>query len=171
MRLRAPKLRTQGSEAFDGKYRLAEDLAELAGCLVGDDFERRQFGCPRDFSASHFDFEAGHGAIRNAARVDELEVAQVGGDVEGEAMGSDAARDVNTDGTNLPPLTGRQISGGALRFRQAAPYAGETGNAPGADSIDATKADEGLFHHAHEIDRADTAADSELNRLRRSKMG
>src|SRR5579862_1466792 len=87
---------TQGFEVLDGEHLLAEDLSELAGGLMRDLFERG-----RDRWIGHFPFEAGDGLVRNAAGIDEAEVIEIGGDVEGESMRSDAARNVDADGADL----------------------------------------------------------------------
>ncbi len=84
-------------EILDGQDLLVEDQAELAGGLVGDGFESWAVGC----GVGDFPFEAGDGPVGDAAGIDEREVAQVGGDVEGEAVGGDAARDVDADGADL----------------------------------------------------------------------
>ena len=82
----------------------------------------------------NFPFEARHRLVGDAAGIDELEVAQVGGDIKGEAVGSDAARDMNADGADLAlALAGRAD----LWMRSAdscktAPDAGEAGDAAGA---------------------------------------
>jgi len=46
-------------------------------------------------------FERGGFAVSNAARDDQIEVAQIGGDVVGEAVGSDPAADVDADGSEF----------------------------------------------------------------------
>ena len=45
-----------------------------------------------------FEFERGDRAVGDAAGDDEVEVAEVGGDVEGEAVRCDGLRDVDADG-------------------------------------------------------------------------
>ncbi len=110
-----------------------------------------------------FDFEAGDGAVGDAAGVDEGEVAEVGGYVEGETVGGDAAGDVNADGADLA-LAVRMVfvHGGTGLVRRAAdrraPDAGETADAAGGDAVDSAEADEGFFHEADKVDGAKTGA-------------
>jgi hypothetical protein len=68
-------LGAEGCEAFDGKHLLAEDLAELVGGLMGQGFESGQFGWLGSFAGLHLVFQAGDGAVCDAAGIDELEVA------------------------------------------------------------------------------------------------
>ena len=59
---------------------------------------------------------------------------------------------MDTDGANFA------FAGGTRLIVQAAPYACESRNAAGADAIDSTEPDQGLFHHANEVDGAEAAA-------------
>jgi hypothetical protein len=135
-------------EGFDGEDLLREDVTELAGSLMGDVLERGQ---RHSFGA--FEVEAGDGLVSDAAGVDELEVAEVGGDVEGEAVGGDSAGDVDADGADFAFARGT-----GLVVVQAAPYTGESGDAAGADAVDSAKSDEGFFHHADKVDGTEATA-------------
>ena len=90
------RLGAQSVEAFQGHNLLVEDQAELPGRVVRDGFESWA-----GLRARNFPFEARHGAVGDAAGIDESEVAQIGGDVEGESVRGDAAGDVNADGGDL----------------------------------------------------------------------
>ena len=75
---------------------LVEDYAELPRCAVSEGFESGQ-GC----GVRNLSGEARHGPVGDAAGIDEAEIVEIGGDVEGKTMRGDAARDVNADGGNL----------------------------------------------------------------------
>ena len=157
-------LGAEGGEAFDGQNLLVEDEAELAGCLVGDGFETWQSSVAADCAASRqFRFRLVTGRSVMPQGIDEAEVAQIGGDVEGESVGGDAAGDVDADGADLA-FAARVVfvHGSAAVVRRAAgrraPDAGETADAAGTDAEDAAETDEGLFHEADEVDRAEAAA-------------
>ena len=92
--------------------------------------------------------ETGDGAVSDAAGVDELEVTQVSGDVEREAVGCDAARDVNADCADFSSLVG---------VCKTAPDSGETGDTSGVHTVDATEADESLFDHADKVNGTEAA--------------
>jgi len=87
----------KGMEAFDGEDGFCEDHAKLACGLMRYSFERGQARGIR-----YFQVEAGDGLVGDAARVNEQEVTEVGGEVEGEAMRGDAARDMDADGGDFP---------------------------------------------------------------------
>ena len=89
-------LSAKGGKAGDELDRLVEDLTELVRGPVSDGFEGGQA-----FGTGHFPFEARDRTIGDAAGVDEGEVAEIGGDVEGEAVGGNAAGDVDADGGNF----------------------------------------------------------------------
>jgi len=153
-------LGAEGGGAFSGEDLLIEDEAELAGCLVGYGFQTGQgFGCGGlwGFAGEDFVFQAGDGTVGDAAGIDEFEVAEVGGYVEGEAVGGDPAGDVNADGADLA-FTARVIfiHGGTGRVRRAAgrwaPDAGETADAAGGHAVDSADTDEGFFDEAHKVD-------------------
>ena len=118
----------------------------------GSSMDRAGFG-------AEFFFKTGDGAVGDAAGIDEGEVAQVGGDVEGEAVRGDAARDVNADGADLAACAGsaRAVTDRAT-VGKARPDAGERRDASGAHAINAAEANEGLFDHAHKVDRTEAPA-------------
>ena len=95
--------------------------------------------------------------IGNAAGHNQLEVAQVSGDVEGEAVRGDAARHVDTDGADFDALCLATTLVQRVAARRA-PDTGQTRDAAGAHAVDAAEADEGFLHAAHKIDRAQAAA-------------
>lgn len=146
-------------KGFDGEDLLREDVTELAGGLVGDFLERRQ-----SHAFGHFALETGHGLVGDAAGVDELEVAEIGGDVEGESVGGDSAGDVNADGSDFAFAGGAGLVRILVVLVKAAPDAGESGDAAGTDAIDTAEADESFFHHADEIDRTEAASAGVLER-------
>ena len=123
-----------------------EDTAEVAGGGVAGGFHG---GRRRDCGGVGLEFEAGDLAVGDAAGDDPLEVAQVGGDVEREAVRGDALRDVDADG-------------GDLLLRDAAagdgPDAGELADALREHAEVAAGADEDLFEQADEVDRAEVRA-------------
>jgi hypothetical protein len=84
-------------------------------------------------------FEGSGFAVGDAAGNDEVEVAKVGGDVEGEAVGGDPAADMDADG-------------GEFLFRDIAwgldPDAGLAGDAIGRDAEIGGGADHGFFEGA-----------------------
>ena len=68
-------------------------------------------------------------------------------------MGGDSAGDVDADGSDFA-----FARGGGLRVVETAPDAGESGDAAGADAVDAAKTNEGFFHHPYEVDGTETSA-------------
>ena len=96
-----------------------------------------------------FEVEAGHLPVGDAAGNNPLEIAEVGRDVEGEAMRSDTLRDMNADRGDL-----------LLRYRAAckSPNASATADPLRGHAKIATGADEYLFEKADEIDRAEVRA-------------
>jgi hypothetical protein len=92
----------------------------------------------RDIAVEEF-FERGGFAIGDAAGNDEVEVAEVGGDVEGETVGGDPAADVDADGSEF--LFG-DIAG------RLHPDAGFAGDAIGGEAEIGGGADHGLFEGA-----------------------
>ena len=135
-------------ERFDGENLLREDMAELAGGLMGNVFERGQ-----SHAFGDFEVEAGDGFVSDAARIDELEVTEIRGHIEGKSVGGDSAGDVNADGADFT-----FSSGTGLRVVEAAPNAGESCDATGANAIDSAEPDESFFHHANEVDWTKPAA-------------
>src|SRR5581483_2758577 len=83
------------------------------------------------------------GLVGDAARDDELEEVEIGGDVEGETVGGDSAGDVDADGGNF----GLRVGGG--------PDAGESGDAGAGDAEVSAGADEHFFEAADVFDDAD----------------
>jgi hypothetical protein len=156
-----------GAERFkilDGQGLLVEDQAELAGGAVGDGLEAGQ--CAR---VSNFAGEACDGPIGNAAGIDELEVAEIRGDVESESVRGDAACDVNADGSDLP-LPCRRVFGRSRTTLiqkavvrrtappQVAPDAGEAADTTRCDAEFAAEPDERFFDEANEVDGAEAGA-------------
>src|SRR5579883_1567476 len=125
-----------------------EDLVlEDASEVSGDGVDGVLHG-GRRCAAGGFELEAGDGAIGDAAGDDEVEVAQVGGDVEREAVRGDAARDVHADGGDF--LLGDGAAGDG-------PDAGASGDALRGDGEVSQGADEGFFEEADVVDGADAA--------------
>lgn len=135
-------------EVLGGEHLLREDMSELAGGLVCDAFERG-----KGYAFGDFEVKAGYWLVSDAAGIDELEVTQVGGDVEGEAVRGDSAGDVDADRADFS-----FASRAGLLVVKAAPDAGESGDATGADAVDSAEADEGFFHHSDEVDWTEAAA-------------
>lgn len=79
-------------EGFEPEDLGFEDLAEAAGDDGEDIFHLGRLAGFKLDGGDRFGQSAGD---------DELEVVEVGGDVEGESVGGDTARDVNADGGNL----------------------------------------------------------------------
>src|SRR4051812_20936969 len=92
------------------------------------------------------ELERGDGAVGDAAGNDEVKVAQVGGDVEGEAVRGDALGDVDAECGDLLFLN-RAVCNG--------PDTGAAGDALRGDAEVVADADENLFEHAHEVDGAE----------------
>src|SRR5882762_1539469 len=92
----------------------------------------------RDVAVEKF-FEGGGFAVGDAAGNDEVEIAEVGGDVEGETVGGDPAADVDADG-------GEFFFGDIAR--RLDPNAGFAGDAVGADAEIGGGADHGFFEGA-----------------------
>ena len=91
------RLAQQFVEGAAGEHLAAEDAAEVAGGGVGCALHGWR-GRGTSFQGWSLKFKAGDAAVADAAGDDPLEVAEVGGDVEREAVGGDALRDVNADG-------------------------------------------------------------------------
>src|SRR5579883_1844779 len=85
-------------------------------------------------------FEGGGFAVGDATGNDEVEKAKIGGDVVGEAVGSDPAADVDTDG-------GEFLVGNVAR--RLDPDAGFAGNAIGGDAEIGGGANHGFFEGAN----------------------
>ena len=100
-------------------------------------------------SARRFQFQRRYRPVGDAAGDDPVEVAQVGGDVQGEAVRGDALGDVDADGGDL------LLANAAAR---QCPDAGEFADALGRDAEVAAGADEGLFHQADEVDGTEVRA-------------
>src|SRR6266566_2761928 len=84
-------------------------------------------------------FERGRLAVRNAAGDDEVEIAQVGGNIVGEPVRSDPPADVHANRG--------EFFGSAARGSR--PNAGFTRFAPGFDAELGGSADHRFFEHAH----------------------
>ena len=126
---------------------------------MGDGFEAGQCG-----GVGNFPFQAGDRPVGDAAWVDEGEVAEIGGDVEGETVGGDAARDVNADGADFA-ASGRgrfEHSRPGMRPKAVAARPHQTpvspAMRPAGTPIYAAEADQCFFHAADEIYRAEAAA-------------
>ena len=95
------------------------------------------------------ELQRGDRAVGDAAGDDPVEVAEVGGDVEREAVRGDGLRDMDADG-------------GDLLFANAAagqgPDAGEFADALRGHAEVFAGEDEGLFHQADEVDGAEVRA-------------
>jgi prepilin-type processing-associated H-X9-DG protein len=123
----------------DSEHLTLEGSAEVRGDTVGGLGERGWW------SLRGLEFEGGDGAIRNAAGDDPVEVAEVGGDIEGESVGGHSLRDVNANGGNF------LFADGAAG---QSPDAGEFADALGRNAEVLTGVDEGFFDEADEVDRA-----------------
>ena len=119
--------------------------------LLGREFARRErkelgeilsqarlYLVQRDIAVEKF-FEGGGFAVGDAAGNDEVEVTEVGGDVEGKAVRGDPAADMDADGGEF--FFG-DIAGGLD------PDAGFAGDAVGGDAEVSGGADHGLFESA-----------------------
>jgi hypothetical protein len=140
-------------EVFEGEDLLREDLAELACDVVGDLLKGGDGDAFEDFEV-----EAGYGLICDAAGINELEVAQVCGDVEGEAVGGDSAGDMDADGADFSFVGRAWLCRAWLVVVKSAPDPGESSDTAGADAINSAEADQGFFHHANEIDGTEATA-------------
>jgi hypothetical protein len=130
-------------EGVDGDHLALEDVAEFGGGVVGDLLK----GGWR--IARGFELERGDGLVGDAAGDDEGEVAEVGGDVESEAVRGDGLGDVDADGGDL------FLGDGAASI---GPDAGELADALGGDPEVFAGEDEGFFHEADEVDGAEVGA-------------
>ncbi len=92
-----------------------------------------------------FEFETGYLAIGDAAGDDPLEFAQIGCDIQREAVRCNTLRDVHADGGDF--LLTDAASG-------QRPHAGELADALGHHAELAAGADQDLFQQANIIDRA-----------------
>ena len=120
-----------------------KDATEVGGGAVGGLCER---GC---WGLRGFEFERGNGAVGDAAGDDPVEVAKIWGYVEREPVRGYGLGDVNTDGGKLPFGDGTAGVG---------PDTGAFGDALGGDAEVFTGEDEGFFHEADEVDRAEVGA-------------
>src|SRR5258708_2709098 len=100
--------------------------------------EARLYFVEGDVAVEKF-FKGGGFAVGDAAGNDQVEVAEVGGDVEGEAVGGDPAADVDADG-------GEFFFGDAAR--RLHPDAGFAGDAVGGDAEIGGGAGHGFFEGA-----------------------
>ena len=116
-----------------------EDAAEVGGDAIGCLGQRGGWG------VWGLEFERGDGSIGDAARDDPGEVAEVGGDVEGEAVRGDGLRDVDADSCDLFLA---DIAAGE------GPNAGEFADALGGDAEVLAGEDESLFHQPDKIYRS-----------------
>ena len=124
-----------------------EDGAEVAGDAVAGQLHGGLRGGV--FEGGVFEFERGVGAVGDAAGDDPVEVAEVCGDVEGEAVRGDAAGDVDADG--------REFFLGDAAARDG-PDAGATFDALRGDAEVVGGADEDVFKEADVVDRAEMGA-------------
>src|ERR1700720_4489593 len=97
--------------------------------------EARLYFVEQNVAVEEF-FEGGGFAVGDAAGNDEVEVAEVGGDVVGKAVGGDPATDVDADG-------GEFFFGDIAR--RLDPDAGFAGDAIGGDAEIGGGADHGFF--------------------------
>lgn len=149
----ASSLGAEVFEAGEREHRFAEDQAKLSSGFVGNGLEIRQGIGDGDLPG-----ETRHGAVGDAAWIDQLEVAQVSCDVESEAVGCDAAGDVDPDGTDLASRRGQTLGRGGRRVEGAAPDSSEARDAARAHAINAAESDERFFHFSNEIDGAESAS-------------
>src|ERR1700722_11308649 len=112
----------QLGNGFAPEHLMAEDSAEVAGDGVAGMLQGRN----TVRSVVDFILDAGNGAVGDAARHDQIEIAKVSGDVERKSMRSNATRDVNANGGDF--LLGNGASG-------QRPHAGAFWNSPGNDAI------------------------------------
>lgn len=101
----------------------------------------------------NFVFDAGYATVGDAAGDDPVEVAQISGDVECEAVRGDGLRDVDADGGDLFFL-----HGGVWRGSGHRPYAGALADALREDAEVVAGANDGFFHEADEVDGAEVRA-------------
>jgi len=139
----------EGVEGIDPEDLGLEDCAEVAGDGFGDGVEIER--------AAEFPLHRGDGVRSDAAGDDEVEVAEVGVDVEGETVGGDEAGDVNADGGKL-----------GIGF---CPDAGEAVEAFGGDGEVGRGANEDFFEAADEVDDADVLADRRASLDRTAEGG
>jgi hypothetical protein len=130
-------------QRFDGDHLAVEDAAEVGGDAVGGLGERWRW------RLRGFELERGDGAVGDAAGDDEREIAEVGGDVEGEAVRSDGLGDVDSDCGDL--LFADTAAGERPDPRQLA-------DPLGGDAKVFAGEDEGFFHEADEVDGAEVRA-------------
>lgn len=122
-------------EGFEPEDLAAEDVAEIAGDGFGDAVEG-------DWCAE-FLRHRGDGLGGEAAGDDELKVGEIRVDVEGEAVRRYGAGNVDADGGDL------------CRFCRGGPDTSELGDTRGGDAEVGAGTDEGFFHFANELDRAE----------------
>ncbi len=122
----------------------SEDLTLEDAAEVGCDAVGRLEQCWRR-GLRGFEFEGRNGAVGDAAGDDPVEVAQIRGHVQGESVGGDGLRDVDTDG-------------GDLLFADASagqrPDAGQFGDALRGDAEVFAGEDKSFFDETDEVDRA-----------------
>ena len=131
-----------GEEIVEGVYRehlAVEDTAKVGGDAVRGLLERGGRGL------EGLEFERGDGAVGDAAGDDPVEVADVGGDVEGEAVRGDRLGDVDADGGDL-----------FLVYAAAgeSPDAGEFADALSGDAEVFAGVDEDFLHQPDKIYRS-----------------
>ena len=126
----------QGVERIHPKNLALEYKTEVAGDGFRDGFEIE--------FATEFTLHRGDRLCRNAAGDDQVEVTEVGVDVEREAVRGNEAGDVDADG-------------GKLGFGFS-PDAGEAGDTLGRDSEVRAGADENFFETTDEFDHAEGLA-------------
>ena len=81
--------------------RLLKHLAKLVCRAVRQRLQLERSRRCRCSAQGNLFFEAGHRPVGNSARIDELEVVQIGGHIKGESVRGDPARDVNANGADF----------------------------------------------------------------------
>ena len=130
-------------EGVDGEHLALEDTAEVGGDAVRGLLERGGRGL------WGLEFERGDGAVGDAAGDDPVEVAEVGGDVEGEAVRGDRLGNVDADGCDFFLADAAAGEG---------PDSGEFTDALSGDAEVFAGVDEDFFHEADEVDGAEVGA-------------
>src|SRR5262244_352135 len=94
----------------------------------------------------------GHRLGFNPARHDQMEIAEIGVDVQSEAVRGNSARDVNADGSDLRFSCRASLDVPILRF---GPYPGETRDAVRRDPEIGAGTNQHVFQTSHELNGAD----------------
>jgi hypothetical protein len=128
-------------EGIEPENLVFEDVAEVAGDGVNGVFYRWR-GVEGALRIG-LEIKAGDGSVADSAGDDEVEVAKIGGDVEGESVGGYPAGDVNTNRGNFLLLDGSAGEG---------PDAGASGDSLGEDAEVGRGANKGFFEPADVVD-------------------